>query len=121
MRPYIALILFALAIVAYAWGLSALKAADCRGTIVVVSWYGDESGNRTASGMPFDGSQLVAAHKSLPFGTKVKFTYRGRSVTVPIEDRGPWVKGRAFDLSRAAAARIGMIDAGVAKVCAERL
>lgn len=96
-------------------------AAECRGQIVVVSWYGAESGNRTASGKPFNGSQMVAAHKSLPFGTKVKFSYRGKSVTVPIEDRGPFVRGRTFDLSRAAAARIGMIDAGVARVCAEKL
>jgi rare lipoprotein A len=107
-------------IVAAALALAAMQpgpsiGASCR--LATVSWYGSESGNRTASGLAFDGSQLIAAHKSLPFGTKVRFTYRGKSVTVPIEDRGPWVRGREFDLSRAAAKRLGIINAGVAKVC----
>jgi rare lipoprotein A (peptidoglycan hydrolase) len=93
----------------------------CRGQSVLVSYYGAESGSRTASGAYFDGTQLLAAHKSLPFGTRVRFTYRGKSIVVPILDRGPYIKGRVFDLSKAAAARIGMIHAGVARVCAERL
>ncbi len=71
--------------------------------------------------MPFDGTQLIAAHKTLKFGTKVRFTYKGRSVTVPIEDRGPYVSGRSYDLSKAAAQRIGMVKAGVVKLCAEVL
>lgn len=96
-------------------------AGECPGQIVRVSWYGAESGNRTASGMRFDGSQMIAAHRSLPFGTRVRFTYRGKSVTVPVEDRGPYVAGRSYDLSRAAAAKLGMITVGVARVCVERL
>lgn len=109
----------------FMWALFAMVPArageGCKGTWIVASWYGAESGSRTASGLYFDGTQMFAAHKSLPFGTRVKFTYKGKSVTVPIEDRGPYIKGRTFDLSRAAAERIGMIPAGVVKLCAERL
>lgn len=85
------------------------------------SWYGAESGNRTANGEPFNGSSLTAAHKTLPFGTKLRVSYKGRSVVVRINDRGPYSKGRQLDLSRAAAERIGMIRAGVANVCVTRL
>lgn len=85
------------------------------------SWYGAESGNRTANGERFDGSSLTAAHRALPFGAKLRVTYRGKSVTVRINDRGPYVKGRQLDLSRAAAAKIGMINAGVAAVCVTRV
>ena len=101
--------------------MGGLAAEPCAGQRVIVSYYGAESGKRTASGMAFDGTQLIAAHKTLPFGTRVRFTYHDRSIVVPIEDRGPYIKGRVFDLSRAAAARIGMIPAGVARVCAEKL
>ncbi len=85
------------------------------------SWYGAESGNRTADGSFFDGSQLVAAHRTLPFGTKLRVSYRGKSVVVVVRDRGPWIRGRQIDLSRAAAAKIGMIAAGVATVCVTRM
>lgn len=85
------------------------------------SWYGAESGNRTANGERFDGSSMTAAHKTLPFGTRLKVSYNGRSVTVRINDRGPYSKGRHLDLSRAAAAKLGMINAGVATVCVTRL
>ena len=66
---------------------------------------------------------LTAAHKSLPFGTKVKVTnpQTGRSVTVRINDRGPYHGNRTIDLSRATAASIGMVNAGVAKVQMEIL
>ena len=85
------------------------------------SYYGAESGNRTANGERFDGSSLTAAHRTLPFGAKLRVTYRGKSVTVRINDRGPWIKGRGIDLSAAAARRIGMISAGVAVVCVTRV
>lgn len=85
------------------------------------SWYGTESGSRTANGEAFDGSSMTAAHKSLPFGTKLRVTYRGNSVTVRVNDRGPFIKGRSLDLSRAAAKKLGLIPAGVANVCVERL
>lgn len=91
-----------------------------------VSFYGKETcvrGKRcqTADGTDFDGTQLLVAHRTLPFGTMVRFTYRGRSVTVPVRDRGPFIADRTFDLSRAAAAKLGMIEAGVAVVCVERV
>lgn len=88
---------------------------------MVASWYGAESGNRTANGERFDGTSLTAAHKTLPFGTRLRVTYQGKSVVVRINDRGPYIKGRHIDLSRAAAARIGLIPAGVGKVCVERI
>ena len=61
---------------------------------------------RTASGERFNPNTLTAAHKTLPFGTKVRITYKGRSVVVRINDRGPFVRGRTIDLSRAAAKSI---------------
>ncbi|WP_420393311.1 septal ring lytic transglycosylase RlpA family protein [Acuticoccus sp.] len=75
-------------------------------------------GRPTASGERFDMHALTAAHRLLPFGTKVKVTNRanGQSVVVRINDRGPFARGRHIDLSRAAAAEIGMIKAGVASV-----
>lgn len=75
-------------------------------------------GQRTASGARFNPNGLTAAHRSLPFGTRVLVTNRanGRSVTVTINDRGPFIKGRIIDLSRGAASVIGMTGAGVAPV-----
>lgn len=83
------------------------------------SYYGREAhGKPTASGEKFDMHALTAAHKTLPFGTKVRVTHRGnkKSVVVRINDRGPFVAGRIIDLSYAAAKRINMLDAGVADV-----
>jgi rare lipoprotein A len=61
----------------------------------------------TASGERFNPNALTAAHKTLPFGTKVRVTHKGKSVVVRINDRGPFIKGRHIDLSRAAARKIG--------------
>ena len=75
------------------------------------SWYGPGfHGRRTASGEVFNTNSLTAAHKTLPFGTRVKVTSRatGRSVVVRINDRGPFVRGRVIDLSRASARMLGM-------------
>jgi peptidoglycan lytic transglycosylase len=91
------------------------------------SFYGAESGSRTASGERFDAKANTAAMCSLrgcnaprsewlPFGTNVRVTYRGRSVVVRINDRGPFGKGRQIDLSTAAARRIGLTAAGVGQV-----
>lgn len=83
------------------------------------SWYGPGlAGNPTASGEPFRPSRRTAAHKSLPFGTVVKVTRAdtGESVRVVINDRGPYAPGRVIDLSRRAAKKIDMIDAGVVPV-----
>ncbi len=73
---------------------------------------------KTASGARFNNYQLTAAHKTLPFGTKVLVTNinNGKTVTVTINDRGPFVKGRIIDLTQAAFARIENIDKGLAKV-----
>jgi len=75
----------------------------------VASWYapGDGSGNRTASGERFTGNEMTAAHRSLPFGTMVNVCRESKCVTVRINDRGPFVKGRDIDLSRIAARAIG--------------
>lgn len=83
------------------------------------SYYGNEfDGRKTASGEIFRQSKLTAAHKKLPFGTQVKVTNlkNGKSVTVKINDRGPFVAGRIIDLSKTAAEEIGMLKDGVAKV-----
>lgn len=83
------------------------------------SWYGPGfAGNPTASGEPFRPSRRTAAHKTLPFGTVVRVTRTdtGESVRVVINDRGPYAAGRVIDLSRRAARKIDMIDAGVVPV-----
>ena len=103
---------------AAAW-LQAMPVKACE--MATASWYGSESGNRTANGEPFDGRSMTAAHRTLPFGTKLRVTYQGRSVVVRVNDRGPWIKGRDLDLSTAAAKKLGMIRAGVAWVCIEKL
>lgn len=87
--------------------------------VVKVSWYGDQfHGRKTANGERFDMNKLSAAHKKLPFGTKVRITnlINGKSVVVVINDRGPYVKNREFDLSKAAFKQINSSGAGVIKV-----
>lgn len=66
-----------------------------------------------------NASLLTAAHRSLPFGTKVKVTNKrnGKSVVVRINDRGPFIRGRVIDVSKAAAKNIGMVSSGTAQVC----
>ena len=83
------------------------------------SFYGNESGSRTASGQRFNQNAMTAAHRSLPFGTKVRVTHRGQSVVVTINDRGPFIRGRVLDLSTGAARAIGLNRAGVGHVTAE--
>ena len=81
-----------------------------------ISMYGkDFAGRKTASGEPFDPSALTMAHRTLPFGTRVRVTNleNQRSVEVVVNDRGPFVSGRIADLSEAAARRIGMVAEGV--------
>src|ERR1035437_5555791 len=75
-------------------------------------------GTQTASGEKFDTHELTAAHRTLPFGTRVRVTNvaTGRSVTVRVNDRGPFVPGRVVDVSYSAAETLGMIDRGIAKV-----
>jgi rare lipoprotein A len=75
-------------------------------------------GTRTASGEKFDTYQMTAAHPSLPFGTRLRVTNvaTGRSVTVRVNDRGPYVQGRVVDVSYSAANALGMVDKGLASV-----
>ncbi|QBF25322.1 septal ring lytic transglycosylase RlpA family protein [Pseudomonas tructae] len=88
------------------------------------SYYGSRHhGKRTASGEPFNQHGMTAAHRSLPFGTRVKVTNLNneRSVVVRINDRGPHSRGRLIDLSRAAAEKLGMIRSGTARVRVQSL
>ena len=85
----------------------------------MASWYGPGfNGRRSANGERYNQNNLTAAHRSLPFGTKVKVTNvrTGRSVVVRITDRGPHVRGRIIDLSAAAARIVGVMQSGVAPV-----
>ena len=85
----------------------------------MASYYGNElAGNRTANGERFDPGELTAAHRTLPFGSKVRVTNmsNGDSVVVRINDRGPFSRGRVIDVSHAAAREIGMQRSGIARV-----
>jgi rare lipoprotein A len=83
----------------------------------VASYYGNESGSKTASGQRFNQNAMTCAHRSLPFGTKLRVSAHGRSVVVTVNDRGPFIRGRVLDLSKGAARVLGMD--GVARVTAE--
>jgi len=84
------------------------------------SWYGrDFHGKRTASGIPFDMNDLVAAHKRLPFGTQLRVSFNKKSVMVRIVDRGPYHGKRIIDLSRKAADTIGLRERGTGRVSLE--
>ncbi|MBD2100719.1 septal ring lytic transglycosylase RlpA family protein [Leptolyngbya sp. FACHB-261] len=90
----------------------------------IASWYGPGfHGNRSASGEVFNQNAMTAAHRSLPFGTRVRVVNRsnGRSVVVRITDRGPYARGRVIDLSTAAARVLGLVQSGVAPVRIEVL
>jgi len=99
---------------AIALGLSLAPRPASADSLVHASWYG--SGHRTANGERFVPGGLTAAHRTLPFGTRVRVTNAktGRSVVVRINDRGPFVHGRSIDLSKGAARAIGM--GGTARV-----
>ena len=107
---------------AVAAGLACLAALAVAGDAAAgvqcgrAAWYDLEG--MTASGEPADARQLTAAHRTLPFGTRVKVENlaNGRSVVVRVNDRGPFGGGRVIDLSRAAAEKLGYVAAGVARV-----
>ena len=92
-----------------------VRAEDCVASVYAVG-SSSQPGTKTASGIPFNDNAMTAAHKSLPFGSKVKVTNKknGRAVTVTVTDRGPYVKGRCIDLSKAGAGALGF--AGLAPV-----
>ncbi|OOH89079.1 hypothetical protein BMT54_07445 [Pasteurellaceae bacterium 15-036681] len=90
----------------------------------IATYYANKfNGRKTASGAIFDNKKLTAAHRSLPFGTQVRVTalWNNQSVIVTINDRGPFSKGYIIDVSKAAAAKIGLINKGVGKVKIEVL
>lgn len=83
------------------------------------AYYADSlQGNKTASGEPYDKSAMTAAHRTAPFGTKVKVTYlkTGKTVEVTVNDRGPRKKGFIIDLSGAAAVELGLKEDGIGEV-----
>lgn len=94
----------------FEWFFANVKKPDtpCDGEIVVATWY--DSGSHTASGEAFKADGHTAAHRTLPFGSKVTVInpHTHKSVTVVINDRGPFVKGVTLDLARGAARSIGM-------------
>jgi len=93
----------------FAWFFAHSKPqGSCSGQHVVATFY--DSGRRTASGQTFDASGYTAAHRTLPFGSRVTVTNpeNGKSVTVVINDRGPFTRGVALDLTRGAARAIGI-------------
>jgi rare lipoprotein A len=95
---------------------AAKPAAATDGSIGIASFYKYES--KTASGERFDPGALTAAHRTLPFGTRLRVTNvaTGQSVTVRVNDRGPFIAGRVVDVSHSAAEALGMIDRGITKV-----
>jgi rare lipoprotein A (peptidoglycan hydrolase) len=108
------------------WDPSSVNRIESLGAKVasLASWYGPGfHGRRTANGEIYDQNALTAAHKSLPFGTRVRVTNlnNGKSVVVRINDDGPHIPGRVIDLSKGAASRIGMVSSGVAPVRLEVL
>jgi rare lipoprotein A len=107
-------IVVAAALISGALATTGSAYAQCGGA----SWY-SMPGSKTASGAKMNPNALTAAHKSLAFGTKVKVTEQssGNSIIVTINDRGPFVKGRIIDLSKAAASQLGFRGKGHTKVC----
>jgi rare lipoprotein A len=121
-RLFLAVTPAALIIVFAAFWLTPGVAIGCD-RVTIASYYGTESGSRTATGEHFDGSSLTAAMPSRAhLGETWRVSYAGRSVVVRVNDLGPaaWT-GRGIDLSRAAAASIGLIRAGTGRVCLERV
>ncbi len=102
-------------------GPPARKGAELVGT---ASWYGPKyHGRTTASGERFDMEALTAAHRTLPFGTRVRVTnlLNGRKLVLKVNDRGPFIAGRVLDVSRRAARELGFLEAGLAEVRIEVL
>lgn len=109
-----------------ALGLASLAVMPTRadsGTVTCSYYSNKYNGRRTASGQHFNNKAMTAAHKTLPFGTKVKLTNpkNNHSVTVTVNDRGPFVKGREISVTRAAAKQLGFTHAGLAQLEMETL
>lgn len=103
---------------------TALCWAQKKSSYGIATYYSDKfQGRKTANGEKYNKKELTAAHLTLPFNTRIKVTCLDtkKSVVVRINDRGPHAKGRALDMSRAAAEKIGLIKRGKAKVKIEIL
>jgi rare lipoprotein A len=108
------------AVAATVLSFSSAAYAQCGGA----SWYGPGfNGKKAASGETFNENAMTAAHRSLPFGTKVRVTDQrtGREIEVTINDRGPFVGKRIIDLSKAAANELGFRNRGTTSVCISQL
>ena len=100
-------------------GQSQRPAVSAKAEVGTASYYADKyHGKKTASGEKYNMHEMTAAHRTLPFGSKVRVTNldNSKSVVVRVNDRGPFVKGRLIDLSLAAARKLDMIRSGVARV-----
>ena len=98
------------------WLSASAGVPDERG---VATWHDQGRGShRTASNRPWAGEELIAAHRTLPLGSKIRVVNLAneRSVVVEIRDRGPYLRGRIIDVSRAAAKELGLLETGIAKV-----
>jgi rare lipoprotein A len=109
------------AILALCLSAGVASAESSNPLVITASYY--STGLRTANGEPFDPDGFTAASRTLPFGTRLQVTNpaTGRSVVVRVNDRGPFIRGRSLDLSRGAAAALGMIERGVANLQVARL
>ncbi len=118
-KPYTALILGVLAILMFAWSAVPARAETCG----VASFYAHaHHGKKMANGQRFNMYAMTAAMWDVPFGAKYRVTYKGKSVVVTITDRGPARRlNRIIDLSYGAARKIGMLNAGLGRVCLTRL
>ncbi len=85
--------------------------------LALASWYGEyHFGMKTANGEVFDSECLTFAHRTMKFGTLVKFYYKGKTVIARCNDRGPFIEGREFDLSYQVAKRLNFLEKGVDKI-----
>jgi rare lipoprotein A len=99
------------------WNANASVASSGHSFSGIASMYGNESGSKTASGQRFNENAMTCAHRSLPFGTKLRVSHGGRSIVVTVNDRGPFVRGRVIDLSKGAARALGI--SGLGQITAE--
>lgn len=92
--------------------------ADAPGERGVATWHDPQGSLRTASHRPWASGELIAAHRTLPLGSKIRVVNlaNARSVVVEIRDRGPYLRGRIIDVSRRAAKELGLLETGIAKV-----
>lgn len=96
-----------------------LPSGPAHGESLIASYYGAESGTRTASGETFHPQGMTAAHRTLPFGTRLRVCRGERCVSVRVNDRGPFIRGRSLDLAQGAARVIGLPGVGRVEVTRE--